>query len=73
MYPLDTMGHKRSAWWRNPPNGTLGDTEDENLVEATDEDDWPSLLENRATRPCRIFRAPTPAWLTSRRRDRARA
>ena len=45
MYPLDTMGNKRSAWWRNPPNGTLGDTEDENLVEATvDKDVWNSLL-----------------------------
>ena len=65
------MGHMCPAWWRNPPNGTLGDTEDENLVEATvDEDDWPSLLEKRA-RPCHIVR--TRAWLTSRRRDRARA
>ena len=42
MYALDTTGHKRSAWWRKPPNGTLGDMEDKNLVEATvDEDDWP--------------------------------
>ena len=39
------MGHMCPAWWRNPPNGTLGDTEDENLVEATvDKDVWNSLL-----------------------------
>ena len=28
------MGYKRSAWWRKPANGTQGDTEDKNLVEA---------------------------------------
>ena len=72
MYPLDTMGHKRSAWWRNPPNGTLGDTEDENLVEATvHKDVWNSLLKIRVTRAVFFERSSHARALASRPRDRA--
>ena len=58
MYPLDTMGHKCSAWWRKPQNGTLGDTEDENLVEATVDKD--AIVAENKGHPCRIFRAELP-------------
>ena len=71
MYPLDTMGHKCSAWWRKPQNGTLGDTEDENLVEATvDKDVWNSLL-NKG-HPCRIFRAELPCPRVGQQAARSR-
>ena len=72
MYPLDTMGHKCSAWWRKPQNGTLGDTEDENLVEATvDKDVWNSLLKIRVTRAVFFERSSHARALASRPRDRA--
>ena len=75
MYPLDTMGHKCSAWWRKPQNGTLGDTEDENLVEATVDKDVFQCLELVAEikgHPCRIFRAGLPCPRVGQQAARSR-
>ena len=52
------MGYKRSAWWK-PANGTQGDTEDKNLVEAYPRamDDCPSsaVSVGTLTPKCKVY------------------
>ena len=67
-----------TTWSRKPANGTQGDTEDKNLVEATIHSDDSPLPLRKGVTMCGVFFLPTPRAvavrrLTSRRRDRARA